>query len=235
MIDFLYVLMSGVSIGVLGSFHCIGMCGPLAMSLPVHQLTSFRKSIAITLYNLGRATTYALLGVLFGIIGLTFSLFKVQQWLSIVAGVAILLVLLFQQFGNPNSNKITYFTNQVKTKLAKYLTSDKSTLSYLNIGILNGLLPCGLVYVALAASFAAGSVVNGALLMFGFGLGTFPAMAATMFFGKFISLNVRKKINQATPYLIMGVAVLLILRGLNLGIPYISPTMANGHMNCCHK
>lgn len=235
MIDFLIILMSGVSIGALGSFHCIGMCGPLAMTLPVHHLTSFRKSLAISLYNFGRATTYALLGVLFGIIGLTFSLFKVQQGLSIIAGSAILFILLFQQFGNPNSNRVTQLTNVVKNKLSKYLTSDKTIGSYFNIGILNGLLPCGLVYVALAASFATGSIQNGALLMFGFGLGTFPAMAAMMFFGRFISLNIRKKINQATPYFVMAVAILLILRGLNLGIPYISPTIAHGEMNCCHK
>jgi len=235
MIDFLIILMSGVSIGALGSFHCIGMCGPLAMTLPVHHLTSFRKSLAISLYNFGRATTYALLGVLFGIIGLTFSLFKVQQGLSIIAGSAILIILLFQQFGNPNTNRVTKLTNVVKNKLSKYLTSDKTIGSYFNIGILNGLLPCGLVYVALAASFATGTIQNGALLMFGFGLGTFPAMAAMMFFGRFISLNIRKKINQATPYFVMAVAILLILRGLNLGIPYISPTIAHGEMNCCHK
>lgn len=233
--DFMYVILSGLTIGILGSFHCVGMCGPLALALPVHQLKEGQKTLAIFLYNIGRVLTYTSLGVLFGIIGLTFSLFKVQQWLSVVGGSLILAILLIQHFGNANSNLLAGFTNQVRQKLSNYFTSPKTAVTYLKIGVLNGLLPCGLVYVALAASFASGTIADGALLMAGFGLGTIPVMAATMVFGRFLSLNMRKTLNKITPYMIMCVAVLLILRGLNLGIPYISPTLVDNHMSCCHK
>jgi uncharacterized protein len=233
--DFVYVLISGLTIGMLGSFHCVGMCGPLALALPVHQLRDRQKALAIFLYNMGRVLTYTALGILFGIIGLTFSLFKIQQWLSVAGGSLILVILLVQHFGNTNSTILAGFTNRVRQKLSNYFTATKTASTYLNIGLLNGLLPCGLVYVALAASFATGTIADGALLMTGFGLGTIPIMAATMVFGRFISLNMRKTLNKITPYMIMCVAVLLILRGLNLGIPYISPTLVDNHMNCCHK
>lgn len=229
------VFISGLSIGVLGSFHCIGMCGPLALALPVHHLSSWRRTLAIVLYNIGRALSYASMGAVFGIIGQSFSFFKLQQWLSIVAGILILVVLLTNQFGNPNTNILTRFTRGVKSKLSTYLGAEKSTISYLSIGILNGFLPCGLVYIAVAASVATGSILNSTILMFAFGLGTFPVMALTMVFGKFISLNIRTKLTKATPYFIMFVAVLLIVRGLNLGIPYVSPTHEKGHVNCCEE
>lgn len=226
-------IISGFSIGILGSFHCIGMCGPLALALPVQQLESNKKTFAILLYNLGRALSYALMGAVFGIIGSSFALFNLQQWLSIVAGSFILIVLLISQFGGAKIPLIAKYNQIVKTKLTSYLMADKTLGSYLSIGILNGFLPCGLVYMAIAASVATGSVLNSSLLMLSFGLGTLPLMALTMAFGKFISMNVRTILSKMSPYIIMCVAVLLILRGLNLGIPYVSPKHEQGHMKCC--
>ncbi len=233
--EFLVLVISGLSIGIIGGFHCVGMCGPLALSLPIHNLTGFNRGNAILLYNLGRALTYTVLGVIFGLLGKSFALFKLQQWLSILSGVLILLVLFGSKYSNHLSKPWSGFANKLKDKLSTYLRSEKKTGSYFYIGLLNGLLPCGLVYVAIAASFATGGVWQGALLMFAFGLGTLPAMAGTMVFGKFISFNVRQRFNQVTPFLVLGVSLLLILRGLNLGIPYLSPSHDQGHVKCCEK
>jgi uncharacterized protein len=234
--DFPIIFLSGFSIGILGSFHCIGMCGPLALALPVDQLNTANKTASILLYNIGRAISYAAMGVLFGIVGQSFELFFLQQWLSVLSGVLILSVLLFTKFGHPQGNIMVKFSQTIKHRLSTYLRSDKKLLSYLSIGMVNGFLPCGLVYIAIAASIAAGSIFKSSLLMFAFGIGTLPIMALTMAFGKFISFSLRKKLNKISPYLIMGVALLLILRGLNLGIPYISPQHDKGHVNCCgHK
>ncbi|MEP7195725.1 MAG: sulfite exporter TauE/SafE family protein [Saprospiraceae bacterium] len=233
--DILFILFSGLTIGVIGSLHCIGMCGPLALSLPVHQLSSFQKYSAIGLYNFGRVISYGFMGVVFGIIGMSFSLFKIQQWLSVGAGLFILFVVLWHQFGYRKIKLFNRFSDKIKSLLIKNLNVNKNYYSYLNIGIINGFLPCGLVYVAIASAVATGSIPHAGLLMVGFGLGTLPLMASLMIFGNFISFNVKRQLNRLTPYFIMAVAMLLILRGLNLGIPIISPSMDNGQLNCCHK
>ncbi len=221
--EIVVVLLSGLSIGLIGSIHCVGMCGPLALSLPVHHLPGFQKTVAISLYNIGRAVSYASMGIIFGLLGQGFALFKIQQWLSGVAGLFILVILLNNQFGNPNINALSRFTQSIKVKLGHYLKSEKSLFSYFTIGAVNGFLPCGLVYVAIAAALATGTILKSSLLMFAFGIGTLPLMALTMVFGKFIPSGIRMKINKMIPHLTMAIAVLLILRGLNLGIPLVSP------------
>ena len=233
--DLILVIASGFMIGILGSFHCVGMCGPLALSLPIHQLSTFNKSFAIGLYNLGRSLSYAAMGVVFGLLGMSFSIFKMQQWLSVGAGLMILILLLLNQFGTYKVNFLSQLSQNVKTKLSEYLRADKTASSYFSIGMMNGFLPCGLVYVAIAAAIASGTVLKSSITMFVFGMGTIPVMALTMVFGKFISINFRNTLNKMTPYFIMGLAILLILRGLNLGIPFISPALESNHLKCCHR
>ena len=229
------IIASGFSIGIIGSFHCVGMCGPIALSLPVHQYSNSKKILAIFLYNIGRASTYALMGLIFGILGQSFQLFKIQQYTSIVAGVFILSILLFSSLSQFNISFISSFSLKIKNKLGTLLKRDKTIPSYFAIGLVNGFLPCGLVYVAIATAVAAGTMLKSSLLMFAFGLGTIPVMAFTMYLGKFISISFKNKLNKLTPYIIGVVAILLILRGLNLGIPYISPKQVGQHKTCCHK
>lgn len=232
-----FAIITGLSIGALGSFHCIGMCGPIALSLPVHSGSGFHKSFSILLYNTGRALTYAMIGLIFGLLGSSLNVFGFQQWLSIIAGCLILLLLVFSTFNLGSKVANSRFNGLIKEKLSRYLSAEKSTFSYLIIGLLNGWLPCGLVYVAIAASFALGNVWESALLMFAFGLGTLPVMAFLMLFGKFISQRTRGLINKLVPYVIGIMAFLLILRGLNLGIPYLSPSYNEQDKKveeCCH-
>lgn len=227
----------GLGIGIAGSFHCVGMCGPLALSLPLNTNSNLLRTILITLYNLGRTFTYFLLGLLFGSIGNTFSLVGYQQLISIVIGVVILLLLIFGKILEPNTKLFSGFYNYVKRILGKLLTSDKNMFSYFLIGMVNGLLPCGLVYLAIASAVATGSVLGGGVLMLGFGLGTVPMLFILMLAGRYISLAIRQKMRQLVPVFVGLMAFLMILRGLNLGIPYISPAFSKTDkkevIGCC--
>jgi sulfite exporter TauE/SafE len=220
-----YTVLAGIGIGLFGSFHCIGMCGPIALSLPIYGRSSVEKLFLILLYNLGRACTYALLGVLFGYIGNQFFLFGYQQIFSISLGVLLLVALFLSQFLPSRIAFIEIALMRLKSTLARLLQSPNGPLGYLFIGLVNGLLPCGLVYLAVGSAMATGSVWSAATLMFMFGLGTFPLMISLMIFGRLISISFRNKMRKIVPFFIALTALVIIFRGLNLGIPYLSPQL----------
>jgi sulfite exporter TauE/SafE len=232
------LLLAGFSIGIVGSFHCVGMCGPIALSLPVYDIPSWKKIAFIVLYNAGRVAAYTLLGILFGVVGMQFFLGGYQQVLSVSLGILILIFLFFSGLSSSNFSFINRFTGFIKKMLGNLLRNEKKFYTYILIGFLNGFLPCGLVYVAIAGAVATGSILNSALFMAAFGMGTFPIMFAVTVLGKYISLQWRNHMKRAVPVFIGVMAVLLILRGLNLGIPFISPEMNStpaGTVSCCHK
>ncbi len=211
-------------LGALGSVHCVGMCGPIALSLPVVNKGNNSKFTSVLLYNMGRVVTYAAFGILFGTIGKTFALFGFQQWLSISLGGLIIIFLVLPKKSKvfQKTNIFIHFFYKIRTGLGK-LFKKRNYKSVFFIGLLNGLLPCGLVYMAVAGAIATASILNSALFMAFFGLGTFPMMLSVSFFGSFINVNARQKIRAAYPYLMFLMACLLIIRGLGLGIPYLSP------------
>lgn len=225
--------------GTMGSLHCVGMCGPLALSLPVSRLTLTGKMMATLLYNLGRTTTYASLGAIFGLLGLSFGLVGMQQSLSIAIGVLILIVLLWpkNKLLITGNGKLQYFFSAVRNRLGKLLKKEKYQSVYL-IGLLNGLLPCGLLYMALAAAVTTAAIEKSILFMIFFGLGTIPLMWAFSFFGSFINLKGRQQLRKLVPVMFFFMACLLILRGLGLGIPFVSPAIQNNKaaaMECVVK
>lgn len=231
-------ILAGLTLGLLGSFHCVGMCGPIALILPVQDPSGKLSYLRIFLYNIGRALSYATLGLLFGFLGKSFSLFGWQQALTILCGIMMLLFVLMQYTTIFRHTQVDLFSTYIKNKISHYLQSKISPQSIFMIGYFNGFLPCGLVYVALAAALAAATPLYSALLMFVFGLGTMPAMILLMMTKKILPLQIRRRINLLTPYLISLLAVILIIRGLNLGIPYLSPhydATAACKMSCCHK
>jgi sulfite exporter TauE/SafE len=226
--------------GILGSFHCIGMCGPLALALPLSNNSFFAKLSGAFIYNAGRIVTYAVFGLLFGLIGQTASLFGLQQWLSICTG-AIILVFIFlprkYKIQTSASNYTNGFFAGIRSKLAS-LFSQKNHSSLFVIGLLNGLLPCGLVYMAIAGAIATGSAGNSIVFMASFGLGTLPVMWSIAFFGNYVGVSIRQKMRRAYPYMMAFMACLLIIRGLGLGIPYVSPKMNTEKVHvhgCCTK
>ncbi len=212
-------LLAAISLGFLGSFHCIGMCGPIALALPVHKKSPALRHLLILVYNLGRIITYSFFGFTAGSIGQAVAWAGFQQGLSIGVGAVMLFIVFFPV---KNNNPAAGFLLGIKSGFAS-LFSKSSRSSLFMIGLLNGFLPCGLVYMGIAGAAATGSALAGALFMATFGLGTFPMMLFLPLFSGSISLHTRKNIQKAMPVLITVMALLFILRGLNLGIPYLSP------------
>ena len=219
-------------LGLFGSLHCAGMCGPLALALP--QTGSAPGYIAGRIaYNSGRIVTYGLLGLVFGLCGKSFLLAGIQQSVSITLGV-LLLIGLFASRKLALWRPVTLLVNVVKSRMGALLRQ-RTIASMAVLGLLNGMLPCGLVYVAAAGAIATGGVLKGAIYMAVFGLGTLPMMLAISLSGKLVPFSLRLKLLKAVPVAVFLLATLLILRGMALNIPYISPPLlSSGSPSCCH-
>lgn len=240
-------LITALSLGLLGSFHCVGMCGPIALALPVNQLRPLAKFISVLFYNLGRALTYGIFGLLFGLLGQGLFMGGFQQLVSVSLGSLILLSVIYSYLfhkGLFQWKTLNGFVLRLKSGFS-ILFKHRSAGAMLLIGLLNGLLPCGLVYVAIAGAIASGNFLEGASFMFVFGLGTLPMMLSLSLFGQFLQVKYRNLIRRTVPVFVSMMAVLMILRGLNLGIPYVSPKISKtinseachleGQMDCCNK
>lgn len=215
-------------IGFLGSFHCIGMCGPIAIALPVPDSNNLNFFSGRILYNIGRVFTYSFIGALFGLLGSRIVIAGFQQTATIAVGVIILLVTLlpFRFKAKITQHRIVQKFSQPLKKNISLLFKKGTLPAMFLIGVLNGFLPCGLVYVGIAGAVASGDAVSGMMFMTFFGLGTFPSMFAASVFGRFINVGIRKKINKAIPALAVVLALLFIIRGMALGIPYLSPKIS---------
>ncbi|GAB6282715.1 MAG: sulfite exporter TauE/SafE family protein [Ignavibacterium sp.] len=219
------MFLSGLIIGFLGSLHCIGMCGPIALALPVKNDSKSIVLIKRYFYNFGRIFTYSFLGLIFGLLGEGLNLIGLQRIVSISFGIIIVLYVLIFRKTNLSLLQIPFVSKIfliLKNSLTYFLNKN-TILSQFIIGILNGFLPCGLVYVAIAGAIALGNIEQSILFMFFFGVGTFPAMLLASIIPSFISLKSRIKIRKLIPVLSLLLAVIFILRGMNLGIPYLSP------------
>lgn len=220
-----------LALGLAGSLHCAGMCGPLALAVPAPGKGAATFLISRTLYNIGRIMTYSLLGVLFGVLGKTLFFAGIQRWFSIALG-ALLLIGLFSSTRLGLSKPVSNIVVRLRSAMSLFLRK-RSVSSLFMLGMLNGLLPCGLVYVAAAAATINGSILGGVLFMAVFGLGTLPMMLSIGLSGRLIPPAVRLQFTRAVPVSVFLLATLLIFRGLGLGIPYLSPNLAEG--SCCHR
>jgi sulfite exporter TauE/SafE len=220
-------------VGLFGSVHCIGMCGPLALAIPSFQTKWWLIVGDKILYNVGRIITYSFLGVLIGLLGRLLWLAGFQQGISlfsgvliILAGVSRLLKLRFRQ-----GNFLSAFLSPVNKALSYAL---KNKAGHLIVGLLNGFLPCGFVYLALVGAVNTVSPLAAAQYMFWFGLGTFPLMLLATISSGFIGLPLRRRINQTMPYIMVCLGVWFLLRGMSLNIPYLSPTIQSSGATICH-
>lgn len=211
-------------LGFLGSFHCLGMCGPIALAISARDNAPFLRNKII--YNLGRTLTYSILGAIIGMIGFSLALAGIQQWISIGMGVLILLMAFFYKRAERVITQSGLFgaVSKLKSSLGYFLKKGGSAAFFAS-GVLNGLLPCGMVYIALIASLALQNPLNGAIYMFFFGIGTIPMLIAVMVSGKILSIKIRTRLTNALPYLAMFIGILFIVRGLGLGIHYVSPKL----------
>ncbi len=232
------MLVSAIALGLMGSLHCVGMCGPIAFMLPVDRSNNFKKIFQVFLYHIGRLFAYGLIGLVFGLLGKGLYVFGMQQKLSIIIGVLMIIIVLipYKTIGRYNLSKPVFrIMTKLKNRLGQELKK-KSPDTFLTIGFLNGFLPCGLVYMALFGAIAMGSAVEGSLYMVLFGLGTIPLMTTAIYMSGLLKRSAKKRIQQLIPIFVVVIGVLFILRGMGLGIPYISPKpvteMVSSAMEC---
>lgn len=215
--------------GLLSSIHCVGMCGPIAMMLPIDRNNQAKKVVQIMTYHFGRLFAYATIGLIFGLFGKGLYVAGIQQELSIIIGICIILVVAIpdKKFAKYNfSQPVFKLISKLKTSLGKQF-KNKSIQSLFTIGLLNGFLPCGMVYVALFGAIAMQSISLGVLYMLLFGLGTIPLMSIVVVINSFLTIPIRNKIQKVIPYVGVFIGMLFILRGLGIGIPYVSPSTQN--------
>lgn len=229
---------SAFLMGLAGSFHCIGMCGPLAFSLPVSHHNKINRISAGLIYNAGRIFSYSLIGLLLGSFGDLVIAVKWQDKLSFILGAVILFYLIIPKryFHLPTGKIFGSPFTMIQRQLGKLIKA-KKLRSLFFIGLLNGFLPCGLVYLALTSAMVSADPLSGSMFMLFFGLGTFPLMFGTVLIGNYLSQSIRARMQHAVPIFLFFMAILLILRGMELGIPFISPGTDDGHpsqVTGCH-
>jgi sulfite exporter TauE/SafE len=224
-------LWTAFLLGLVGSVHCAGMCGPLALALPVVGSRGWGFVWGRIIYNAGRVGAYITLGMVFGLAGKGLALSGFQRWLSISAGVLMLagLILGTGKFKMPVVRWVGFLKSRFGSLLKK-----RTYLSLLALGAINGFLPCGLVYLAATAGLASGDFWMSTGYMAAFGLGTWPVMLGMGLLGKRFQLRFR--FQRLIPLSVVIVAMLLIVRGLSLGIPYLSPNISGGAVQSasCH-
>ncbi|MBK9174922.1 MAG: sulfite exporter TauE/SafE family protein [Flavobacteriales bacterium] len=231
------LLGTALILGVAGSAHCLGMCGPIALAVPSPKPDWRSRFVSTVLLNSGRIATYALIGAAFGAFGHGLRLAGLQQAASIIAGLVLLLSIVVPgalERWLPAS-RASILIGRLRSLLARNLKRTAPEALLLT-GMLNGLLPCGLVYAAAIGSSVMGSAGNGALYMALFGLGTWPMLFAVRMGGGLLGQKARFTLRRASPVLVGAVAVLLVLRGMELGIPYLSPgePLSGVEASACH-
>jgi len=218
--------------GLLGSLHCAVMCGPLMLSLPLQNTSLLKSALQLIWYQLGRILIYTLLGVLVGWIGNSFTVFANQEILSLTIGVLLVIFTILQLSGYQLKS-----INNLQQKMITPLSKLMGKLYGLPIwgffaGLLNGLLPCGMVYLALATALNTASLQGGANFMFLFGLGTMPLMLMISLGGIYLKKYIRFNTQKLVPYFMLFMGTLLILRSADLGIPFLSPNNStHTHVN----
>ncbi|MCD8740820.1 sulfite exporter TauE/SafE family protein [Mucilaginibacter roseus] len=218
-------------IGLFGSVHCIGMCGPLMLAVSFGGRSAWLLAFDKLLYQFGRTISYVVLGLIIGLIGKQIWLANIQNGLSIVSGVLIILAALSRLI------KHSFKSTGIAVKLMQPFNNMlvwalKKRAGHLLTGMLNGLLPCGFVYLALVGAVNTGTVLNSASFMLWFGMGTLPLMFAAALGSGFFTVSLRRKLNIVVPYFMLCLGVWFVLRGLSLNVPYLSPPAMDAPAIC---
>ena len=223
------MLYSALLFGLISSLHCIGMCGPIAMMLPVNRNNPAEKVIQILIYHIGRLTAYASLGLIFGLLGRGFYMAGIQQQLSIAVGILMIVIVVVpeREFMKYNFSKPVYrLLSKIKSNLGNQFKR-KSPDAFFTIGLLNGFLPCGLVYAALFGAIAMQNLTLSVTYMILYGIGTIPMMSAVVYLSNLLSIPVRNKLQKIIPIVVIFIGIMFIFRGLGLDIAYLSPSDTN--------
>lgn len=213
----------GLTIGFLGSWHCLGMCGPLAMALPYRDSGMWARGIKSLLYSSGRTISYVALGLVFGLISEHFLIVEWQRTLSIVLGVIVLFFLFFPYFYHKFTLSVdnTFFVARVKRGVVQQFKR-RGLLSFLVAGMLNGWIPCAMVYMAAVIALGSNSTLDAVYIMLGFGMGTWPAMIFLSLLRSLVRVpQFSFKVLSAPLMVVFG--VLMIWRGIVAEMPNIEP------------
>lgn len=230
------MIVEALILGLVTNLHCIGMCGPLALALPDNSTSVGSRVAGRLLYNLGRIATYATLGVVVGLLGTGIDMTGFQEWVSIVSGAFMVLFALHLLFGFalfPGFDSA--ISSRVRSPLQR-LFRQRSASALFGIGLLNGLLPCGMVYMALALALNSTTVGEGVLTMSAFGLGTIPAMFTMSMASSSLPSTWRAKFSKVIPIATLLIGGVLVARGMSLNVPYISPVLNSQQpaaSSCC--
>ncbi|MGN7989412.1 sulfite exporter TauE/SafE family protein [Pedobacter sp. 22226] len=221
--------------GLFGSLHCAVMCGPIMLGMPFRKAVFFQSALQLLFYQLGRVMVYTVLGMLVGILGNSIRLFSDQKTLSMLIGFLLILFTLLQ-FNRNYKNRFTTLQLKAMNPLSKLMGKVFNLKLWgLFAGMLNGIIPCGMVYLALATALNAGNVQAGAAFMFLFGLGTTPLMLMISLGGIFLKKYIRFNTSKLIPWMMLFMGALLIMRSAGLDIPFLSPkyTVGYGHSVEC--
>lgn len=220
-------MWSAFVLGIVGSLHCAAMCGPFMLGLAARQYSLF----SLIVHHIGRWIGYILLALFFMLLVSPLQVFELQQWVGLVSGVLLILYALKSYI--PPVQRITEkFTVALSSRMSKINPGRTGSLL---LGILNGLLPCGVSFGVAILSVNTGSVMNASLYMISFGAGTLPMLLAISYLPQLGRGDLVRKLNKHTPKLLFVVGLLLVIRSAGLGIPYISPdyNVQNDKMECC--
>jgi sulfite exporter TauE/SafE len=220
------MLYTALIFGLISSFHCVGMCGPIAMMLPVDRTNEAKRAVQILTYHFGKLSAYGVLGLIFGLLGKSFYAAGWQQQMSIILGVLMIMVSIVPErvVAQYNFSKPIYkIISNVKSHLGQQFKR-KSYSSLFIIGLLNGFLPCGMVYVAIFGAIAMQSVSLGVVYMLLFGIGTIPMLTLVVYLSHLLSFSSRNTLQKVIPIVAIVIGMLFIIRGLGLDIPYVSPS-----------
>lgn len=239
----------GFVMGLASNLHCLGMCGPIALATPVNRSSWWTILVDLIKYHSGRIAIYTVMGIFAGLIGASIRFLNWLQWISIASGVLIILFAWGKFFAKiPLGAKIQAWFFPKLQRVRKYALESKSPFRLILLGMVNGLLPCGVVYIALGNAVIADSYFGSAMAMLAFGVGTLPILLAIGFLGGKIGNIFKERWKNLVPVLLTIVGSVIILRGMNLGIPYISPKInqvevvqesgeveTQATMDCCHS
>ncbi len=212
------MVLTALIMGLTGSLHCVGMCSPLAMAVGNMSARTFLNRI---IYNAGRIVTYGLLGLAIAGVGLAFPVSKFQNLVSILLGIILLLAGTgLMKVNIPIlSRAIGTLTFTLKNIFTRFLNR-KNFGSVFLLGTLNGILPCGLVWIALTYSFTLQSAMEGFSFMILFGIGTLPVMLG--FTSVITQLLKRFNFNfrRITSAMLILSGILLIVRVFIVHLPH---------------
>ena len=211
------MLVTAFILGLTGSLHCVGMCGPIAML--IHGGNRQQYLYNRIAYHVGRTLTYMLLGLVTGLLGKIFLFGGLQSYLSLAGGGMIIALLVVPAF------KVPFFTTafiRLKALLGKHLRSSTLGSKFLT-GLLNGFLPCGLVYSALVLALVQPSLQFSVLAMALFGAGTIPALVAFALSATSIQKVLPVSISTIQKITLAAVAGIMIWRGMAFALPDVIP------------